>query len=49
VLNEPLGIKAVPAIERGLRVISEPNSEYEDLSDTLLTALSLESGQFART
>jgi hypothetical protein len=41
--------KAIAILQRA---ISQPNSEYEDLgrvSDTLLTALSLQSGQFTRT
>jgi hypothetical protein len=41
--------KAIAILQRA---ISQPNSEYKDLgrvSDTLLTALSLQSGQFTRT
>jgi hypothetical protein len=41
--------KAIAILQRA---VSQPNSEYEDLgrvSDTLLAALSLQSGQFART
>jgi hypothetical protein len=41
--------KAIAILQRA---ISQPNSEYEDLgrvSDSLLTALSLQSGQFTRT
>jgi hypothetical protein len=41
--------KAIAILQRA---ISQPNSEYEDLgrvSDTLLTALSLQSGQLTRT
>jgi hypothetical protein len=49
VVAEPEVDKAIAILQRA---IAQPNSEYEDLgrvSDTLLTTLSLQSGQFART
>jgi hypothetical protein len=49
VVAEPESDKAIAILKRAL---SRPEDEYEDLgrvTDTLLTALSLQPGQFART